>query len=550
MKKMKVNLLCLTGLCLILSYFSNACAAVTKTVWPDSAVENFVFVENNSDDNFFVTPGAALDPRMTGANRWTGLKYNGSGTIYQQSLGYIDNGYNTPLTAGWKYDMWIENSPLSSPLTGLRCINWYSGCDMSTSLILPQTTDNEGFYGATVTSGGQKWMHGMMSDSFYQYLQQMPVGSSFSMTINSCQTSVNYDASSGARCKDQQSGQWYVRKVTHHKSANLRLINTNALSEIFINSDGEPTIGEGNSDCKLQTIGTKSGLSCKMVNYNLETDGLSNVSIQVFPAINNASLAGSITANDMQFSLDANNWKPVSGTAYYYNFNELKSFSSIYIFFSSDFFKKLVSLGISDINTKDLFNFRFRNTTSPESGWYEFSTSNTLIIKPRDFSVSIISDEYTTSPSKEGNVGENEPALEFGYIVTTSGKTAADEVLIKVTGPAQSIDGRSYCLFSSSDGTSKVPFPASLSFTTQTGDVRTYDVGCDSQWRDMTDALWLSTPWNDSTGEVGYLEKSTVQLSIPMNNPISLKTVEDNDWYGDVSASGEIHVKATWRNIQ
>lgn len=549
-KIMKVNLLCLTGLVMFLGYVSTVRAAVVKTVWPDAAVENFVFVENNSDDNFFVTPGAALDPRMTGANRWTGLKYNGSGTIYQQSLGYIDNGYNTPLTAGWKYDMWLENSPFSNPLTGLRCINWYSGCDMSTSLILPQSTDNEGFYGATVTSGGQKWMHGMMSDSFYQYLQQMPVGSSFSMTINSCQSSDNYDASTGARCKDQQSGQWYVRKVTHHKSANLRLINTNALAEIFINSDGEPTIGEGNSDCKLQTIGTKSGLSCKMVNYNLETDGLSNVSIQIFPAINNASLESSITPYDMQFSLDANSWRPVSGTAYYYNFNELKSSSSVYIFFSSDFFKKLVSLGISDINTKDLFNFRFRNTTSPESGWYEFSTSNTLIIKPRDFSVSIISDEYTTSPSKEGTVGDSEPSLDFGYIVTTSGRTAADEVLIKVTGPTQSIDGRAYCIFSSSDGTSQVPFPATLSFTTQTGDVKSYDAGCDSQWRDMTDALWLTSPWNDSTGEVGYLEKSTVQFSIPMNNPISLKTIEGNDWYGEVSASGEIHVKATWRNIQ
>ncbi|VEB05681.1 CFA/I fimbrial minor adhesin [Klebsiella pneumoniae] len=45
---------------------------------------------------------------MTGANRWTGLKYTGSGTIYQQSLGYIDNGYNTgsmptgSLICGWK----------------------------------------------------------------------------------------------------------------------------------------------------------------------------------------------------------------------------------------------------------------------------------------------------------------------------------------------------------------------------------------------------------------------------------------------------------------
>ena len=34
------------------------------------------------------------------------------------------------------------------------------------------------------------------------------------MTINACQTSVNYDASS-ARCKDQASGNWYVRNVTH-----------------------------------------------------------------------------------------------------------------------------------------------------------------------------------------------------------------------------------------------------------------------------------------------------------------------------------------------
>ncbi len=65
---------------------------------------------------------------------------------------------------------------------------------MTTSLILPQTTDASGFYGATVTSGGAKWMHGMLSDAFYQYLQQMPVGSSFTMTINACQTSVNYDA--------------------------------------------------------------------------------------------------------------------------------------------------------------------------------------------------------------------------------------------------------------------------------------------------------------------------------------------------------------------
>lgn len=82
-------------------------AAVSKTTWADAPAREFVFVENNSDDNFFVTRrGAGSAPDR--ANRWTGLKYNGSGTIYQQSLGYIDNGYNTAfiptgsLICGWK----------------------------------------------------------------------------------------------------------------------------------------------------------------------------------------------------------------------------------------------------------------------------------------------------------------------------------------------------------------------------------------------------------------------------------------------------------------
>lgn len=524
-------------------------AAITKTIWPDAAAMQYVFVENNSDDNYFVTPGGALDPRMTGANRWTGLQYTGSGTIYQQSLGYIDNGYNTVLNANWKFDMWLDNSPVSNPLLGLRCINWYSGCNMSTSLILPQTTDANGFYGVTVTSGGAKWMHGMMSDTFYQYLQQIPVGGSFTMTINSCQTSVSYDASNGGRCKDQASGNWYVRNVTHTKGAHLKLINTGALAEVFINSDGIPTLGEGNADCHTQTIGTRTGLSCRMVNYSLQTNGLSNTSIHVFPAINNTSLASAVGIYDMQFSLDGNSWNPVSGTAYYYTFNQMKSSSAMYVFFSSNFFKKMVALGISDISTKDLFNFRFQNTTSPESGWYEFSSSNALIIKPRDFSISIISDEYTTAPSHEGYVGSGEPSLDFGYIVTTSGKTAADEVLIKVSGPAQMISGRSYCIFSSSDGTTSVPLPGILSFTTQSGTTQSYDAGCDGNWHDMTNALWASTPWNDISGDTGLMNKTNVKFSIPMDNVISLRTVDNNGWYGEVSASGEIYVQATWRNI-
>ena len=80
----------------------------------------------------------------------------------------------------------------------------------------------------------------------------------------------------------------------------------------------------------------------------------------------------------MQFSLNGSSWKTGEQYCLLLHLQRVKSADSIYVFFSSNFFKQMVNLGISDINTKDLFNFRFQNTTSPESGWYEFSTSNTL----------------------------------------------------------------------------------------------------------------------------------------------------------------------------
>jgi hypothetical protein len=117
------------------------------------------------------------------------------------------------------------------------------------------------------------------------------------------------------------------------------------------------------------------------------------------------------------------------------------------------------------------------------------------------------------------------------------------------TGPTQVINGMSYCVFSSADSQTRVPFPATLSITTSTNSEQRYDAGCDGQWHDMTNALWSSTPWNDISGEVGILNKTRVKFSIPMNNPVSLRTVEGRGWFGDVSAAGEIHVEATWRNI-
>jgi hypothetical protein len=83
-------------------------AAVTVTNWPNAATVKFVFVENNADDNFFVTPSGVLDPRMTGANKWTGLKYGGTAPFISRAWAMWTMVITpacrrtTALTCGWK----------------------------------------------------------------------------------------------------------------------------------------------------------------------------------------------------------------------------------------------------------------------------------------------------------------------------------------------------------------------------------------------------------------------------------------------------------------
>ncbi|ANI83581.1 fimbrial adhesin EcpD [Kosakonia oryzae] len=547
---MKVNLSRLLFLIVFYVMAAPVHAAVSKTTYSDAPTRQYIFIENDTDDNYFVTPVAALDPRMTGSNRWTGLKYNGSGTMYQTSLGYIDNGYNTLIGDNYYFDMWLTNAPASNLLVGMRCINWYSGCDMATSMLPPQATDSQGFYGVDVTPGGAKWAHGMMSDQFYYYLNNSPVGQTFSMTINTCRTRDAYDAKLGQRCQYMPSGNWYERKVSYTKAAHFKFYSTNSMSEIFFNTDGTPTIGEGNADCRMQVIGSVSGIACKVVTYTLNHNGISDTDVRFFPAISHAGLESAVRAADMQFSLDGASWQTVTGTTNYYTFNAMKGHDSIYLFFSNNFFKEMINQNANGSNLRDLVTFRLRNLTAPESGWYEFSTSAQLIFKPTNFSISIIPADFTVTPSRSGTVGFANPDLDFDYIVTTNGKTAADMVLVSVSGPTQTINGRPWCIFSSKDGQTRVPFPGIVSFVTQSGTREEIDVGCDGQWRDMTGALWSSTPLALANGETGVTRKSTVRFSIPMNDPQSLKTLNQNDWYGDVSASGDVTVMAMWQNAR
>lgn len=525
--------------------------AIGVTTLPPQSGE-VALVENNIDGDYFVSTGPGSNPiYIVGPSRISdAMVAAGNSGEFPGVIGTAQAIVDTSNI----FDLWLEGAPVASPFAGPACVS--SGCSTA-------VTDGKGVYGIVYGRNQAVLLSGLISDGFYQYLRQMTIGSHFSMTLNGCRAySPFYDANRGERCKDDGvNATWEATEVTFTKGAHLRLNNIGYTDEIFINSDGVPTPGDGNTDCRVQIVGGKSGLACKMVSYNLQTNGANSTSFRLYPSLINWTLKYEIAKDDMQFSLNGSSWLPASITTSggmekpndYYTLDDLKSSESIYVFLSNDFFKKMVSIGLSDTSSQELFNFTIVSRTENVgvAAVYNFSTSNSLTIKPREFGISITSDDYSESPTREGYIGSDKPSLDFDYLVATTGKTSADEVQIKVTGPSRTINGRAYCIFSSQDTQDKVPFPATLSFTTRNGSKKTFDAGCDGRWHDMTDALWASSAWTDISGEPGVMNTATVKLSILMNEIISMRILGSlSGWYGEVSASGEVHVQATWRDVQ
>ncbi|CQJ21577.1 Uncharacterised protein [Yersinia mollaretii] len=517
------------------AFYQTQAISAQVTVLPDAEQTQYIFIENNTDNNYFVTPAGATVPHMAG------VKSPGTRGNNGLTLGYIDNGQMTELAANDRLDMWLENSNIQRPLSGFRCVGG-AVCGG-----LPQSIDEKGFYGVTLPASGSRGAQGMMSDSFYYYLAQLPVGDVLRMDINLCSTSQEYDASSGARCKDQALANWSKRSVSHQKMAHLRLKEVNIVSQILINTDGVPVVGQDSADCRNHSLAGRAGIMCKMLSYDLNTNAdINNSSIHLYPVINNPLLVSATGANDIKFSLDGNNWKSTSSNGDYFTFNEMKGNQGIYVFFSSHFFKQMLKQG--NLRTRDLLHFRIVNNAAAGAGYYDIASGNELTIQPRDFELAITSTDGSANPQRQGNVGVGNPPLVFDYNLITSGMTQADSVKIMVNGPYQQISGIDYCIFSSADNSIQVPFPAQLNVSGTNGTARSFSVGCNSQWFDITDISWGISRAKDNPAIIGTRDSANVSFVIPMDAPASLKTVSGQSWLGAVSASGEIHVQATWND--
>ncbi|XDZ52327.1 hypothetical protein AB8Q18_04560 [Neisseriaceae bacterium CLB008] len=500
---------------------------------------SFMFVENQVDNEYWVAP-RKLDPRFSGANVFT--KYPSR----QDSLGYMQQSLNGMTTAQY-LDLWLENSPINAPFVGNRCRNGSTNCPSSGVWVADHINSKGAFkIRQTSTVGESGNTRAIWSDNFYEYLRGLSINAPVTLQYNACRTRNEYNPSLGQTCASVggtvREDQFTISKTTH-----VNLESTNALQELFIDSNGNPTIGLGSQLCTVGMVSNVNGAICKLVSYKLTGNEIIpqvDMYMKVNPIIGFTPSASSIRISGGQ-SGDA--WYNYSTTTTDARNIIKPGGDGVYVFFSNVFLKDLITRGVDLTNSKDFFTFSFDSSVNPQSGFYEFSPSNTILLRPRDYGISIVDKDLVLNPTRTGKVGNTEPPIEFEYIVSTSGPRQANEITAQVTGPVhRSNRGVNYCLFSSPDNKIQVPFSAFLSYVDATGRTIKERNSCGDEPMDILPARWEETPWSNAPQE-GSFFRTHLKLTFPMNESSSLFSLSGEDWIGVVRAQGEVRVKAIWR---
>ncbi|HBM3184798.1 TPA: fimbrial protein [Klebsiella oxytoca] len=511
------------------------------TVNEQSARSNsYLFIENNIDREYFITP-ADLDPRFSGSNVWTRYPSN------QVSQGYM--GIVGWLRANRYVDMWIDNSPINGPFRGIRCMTQGSSCPTE-GYVPASLTDQDGFYHARAGSSLYNGSYGFASFSpaAYEYFRTQTPGTTDEFSLNYCHTAVDYNYAGGERCKDLSDANWYRRSFSATKVGHLRLNSTGAMAEVWIASDGTPSLNTEDGLCSISVVSGTRGLTCKMLSYSLQQTGNLTNSLRIEMIIDTSYLGITIRNDEIKFSGDGNSWHNYSSSTTRYNEVFSNSGEYIYVFMSNEFFNKLLNAGKSITNQDSVFTFAFRNSNTPESGFYQFTASSLLNIIPKEYGISIVSSDGISKPKRSGLIGSDSP-IEFEYQVTTSASRQADSITAQVIGDSTVVRNIPYCVFTSTDNEFAVPVPAYLSYTAKSGAVIRQRNSCSEAPIDITNANWVQTPWNAAIDD-GFFFKTKLKLIFPMDNSRSQFSLDGDDWLGTVSASGEVKVTATWLGVE
>lgn len=568
--------------------------AAALVLSPQVFAINYLFVSNNTDNNYAIM-AQTYTPRFTGSNRWAAnlkgtqqvaLGYTSTFST-QYSSGKFAGGYGMAFLNGWVGTMRLIQPSISQPFQGITCfITETTGCPYGDSFFSGEVR-SDGIYNVVnqwegdSTDARYPSMLASLSDNFYQYIANQAVGASTTIEIEYCQVKPEYNT--GTDCASQTvsgttvtttnitnaqalnpTSSWSkvlrTHSTSHTKIGQMTLKPQNKLTEVYVGADGGIVLADDNL-CTYHKngIGTISteGIMCKLVDVEMNVTSIaSSWNMYVYPILSDPALAASAT-NNVWFSLNGNTWSryssnPSSSYSTYASRITAGSSTGFYMYYSKDFFINMINSNDGDVDTQGILSFAINNPDLDRSGYYEFSPSNQLVIKPRDFGISIREKNYNSNPHVEGMVGQEEPPLEIDYVITTINPidlAQADKVTVQVTGPSGLAWGRTYCIFTDTNNTSDVPVPGLLQYTRNDGIAIQHNHGCAGSPFNITDALWDVKPVVDTGGFESNMYATDLKLIFPMNDSASLQNTKGEEWFGSVSATGKVRVEATWSDV-
>ncbi|HIF9482185.1 hypothetical protein IHC92_18970 [Photobacterium damselae subsp. damselae] len=521
---------------LLLSLISIHAYAVNGTVRTDA--NDFIFIENDQDSDMYIGLATShFDPRLTGSSAW--VKYSRSKQI---SLGYAGMGVDKYLYSGYLLDIWDENSPIRQPYISQSCWTKDSGCNPATSTptTAPYRVDNKGFYGLVTTHNHEDYAR--LSNSFYQYVKAMPVDSSLSRDMNVCYIKGSYGFDNTKKCVDQPNHVLRTYHLTHTKKAHIKVMKTDAFSDIFIDTNGNPTIAPGSKGCEFLNLSGYDGIACDFVKFDIKAGGPNSYFDDTkFKIVFPDPVFAPDSSSHVKISIKGESW---SSSNYSRNVEDMLGHDTFQVFFSNRYLKKVISNSTKDSTLlNNLLYLEFSHDTATKSGYYEVSGSTTINVKPRDYAVSIISTDGLLHPRKEGKVGIDK--LNFEYTVMQSAPVRSTSYELELSQDNPGTDSNGNCLFyrkGSHDKSTAVAVPAYIKFLEKSGSYFNKKVNCDNGIVSLND-IKEDTAVSDGFGLILH---SKVNLIFDLRDPSLAKDMSGNDWEGNASQSGKVTLRAIW----
>ncbi|MCL0229169.1 fimbrial protein, partial [Klebsiella pneumoniae] len=93
--------------------------------------------------------------------------------------------------------------------------------------------------------------------------------------------------------------------------------STGAMAEVWIASDGTPSVNLGSELCQMGVVGSASGIICKMVSYSFQETKTLTTSLDFRMVIDTTLLGFSPSSSDVKYSGDGASWTNFGSTSTY-----------------------------------------------------------------------------------------------------------------------------------------------------------------------------------------------------------------------------------------